>query len=117
MRVAADAEGEASWRKFEPAQIQSEVGSILPFWGPAPPRLGSTKGQTTVEFAMVSILFFLLMFAVMDFGWLMFAQMNIQQAVDDGGRFGPRGMKRKYWELFPHIVDHRGYKAKSTCPA
>ena len=49
-------------------------------------RFGSAKGQDMVEFAMVASLFFLLLFAVMDYGWLMFAQLNVQQAVDEIGR-------------------------------
>jgi len=49
------------------------------------------KGQSSVEFAGVSLLFFALMFAVMDYSWIFFAQMNIQQAVDDGGRFASTG--------------------------
>jgi Flp pilus assembly protein TadG len=61
-----------------------------------PPKSGAsgfelTKGQTFVEFAMVAALFLLLLFAVMDYGWLMFAQMNVQQAIQDGGRFASTG--------------------------
>jgi Flp pilus assembly protein TadG len=44
-----------------------------------------------LEFAFVSIFFLLLVFAVMEYGWLMFAQMNVQQAVDDGGRYASTG--------------------------
>jgi Flp pilus assembly protein TadG len=40
---------------------------------------------------MVSLLFFLLLFAIMDYGWLMFSQMNVQQAIDDGGRYASTG--------------------------
>ena len=56
-------------------------------------RFGSAKGQDMVEFAMVASLFFLLLFAVMDYGWLMFAQLNVQQAVDDGGRYASTGQE------------------------
>lgn len=49
------------------------------------------KGQSAVEFAMVGTLFFLLLFAVLDYGYLFFAQMNVQQAIDDGGRFASTG--------------------------
>jgi Flp pilus assembly protein TadG len=54
-------------------------------------RPGFTKGQTAVEFAIVAPLFFLLLLAVLDYGWLFFAQMNVQQAIDDGGRFASTG--------------------------
>lgn len=50
-------------------------------------RFGFAKGQSAVEFAMVIAIFLLLVFAVIDYGWVYFAQLNIQQAVDDGGRF------------------------------
>ncbi len=40
---------------------------------------------------MVSLLFFFLLFAVMDYGWIFFAQMNVQQAIDDGGRYASTG--------------------------
>jgi len=50
-----------------------------------------TKGQSAVEFAMVGGLFFLLLFAVIDYGYLFFVQMNVQQAIDDGGRFASTG--------------------------
>ena len=49
------------------------------------------KGFTAVEFAAVSSVFFLLLFGVMDYAWMFFAQMNVQQAVDDGGRFASTG--------------------------
>jgi len=54
-------------------------------------HFGAAKGQSTVEFAMVISLFLLVMFAVIDYGWVFFAQLNIQQAVDDGGRFASTG--------------------------
>jgi Flp pilus assembly protein TadG len=54
-------------------------------------RFGSMKGQTMAEFAMVVPLFFLLLFGVMDYGRLFFIQMNLQQAVQDAGRFASTG--------------------------
>jgi Flp pilus assembly protein TadG len=67
-------------------------GSILPHKTEAS-RAGLAKGQSAVEFAMVSLVFFLMLFGVMDFGWLMFARMNVQQAVDDGGRYASTGQE------------------------
>jgi len=49
------------------------------------------KGQDTVEFAIVSLLFFFLVFTVMDYARIFFVQMNVQQAVIDGGRFASTG--------------------------
>lgn len=57
------------------------------------PRLGMAKGQSMAEFAMVSLLFFAILFAIIDFGWAFFAKMNIQQAVDDGGRYASTGQE------------------------
>lgn len=54
-------------------------------------RFGFATGQSMVEFAMVIAIFLLLVFAVIDYGWIYFAQLNIQQAVDDGGRFASTG--------------------------
>src|SRR5271155_4232653 len=67
--------------------------------GPNPPRkfrasrLGMAKGQTMAEFAGVSLFFFALLFAIIDYGWAFFAKMNIQQAVDDGGRYASTGQE------------------------
>jgi Flp pilus assembly protein TadG len=58
---------------------------------PKASRSGFAKGFTALEFAMVASVFFLLVFGVMDYGWMFFAQMNVQQAVDDGGRFASTG--------------------------
>jgi Flp pilus assembly protein TadG len=54
-------------------------------------RFESQKGQTMAEFAMVAPIFFLLLFAVMDYGRVFFVQMNLQQAVQDAARFASTG--------------------------
>ena len=74
--------GKSNRRRPETSPIRSESGAT---------KARLTKGQSSVEFAGVSLLFFALMFAVMDYSWIFFAQMNIQQAVDDGGRFASTG--------------------------
>ncbi len=74
--------------KFDRRSL-GQAGAILTKSGVA--RFGSTKGQSTVEFAMVASLFLLLLLAVVDYGWILFAQMNVQQAVDDGGRYASTG--------------------------
>jgi Flp pilus assembly protein TadG len=65
---------------------------------------GSAKGQSTVEYAMVAALFFLLIFAIMDYGWLMFARINVQQAVDDGGRYASTGQETASGERIASII-------------
>src|ERR1700676_2424935 len=54
-------------------------------------RFEVRKGQTMAEFAMVAPIFFLLLFAVMDYGRAFFVQMNLQQAVLDAARFASTG--------------------------
>jgi hypothetical protein len=56
-------------------------------------RLGSMKGQSLVEFAVVALLFFLLVFSILDFGRLFFVQMALQDAVREAGRFAVTGNK------------------------
>jgi Flp pilus assembly protein TadG len=43
------------------------------------------------EFAVVAPIFFLLIFGIMDYGRIFFIQMNVQQAVQDAGRFASTG--------------------------
>jgi len=50
-----------------------------------------TRGQALVEFALVAMIFFLLCFAVIDFSWLMFNQMAMQDAVREAARFAATG--------------------------
>src|SRR5271166_6100981 len=52
---------------------------------------GLSRGQSSVEFAMVGLLFFALVVAVMNYSWIFFAKMTVQQAMDDGGRFASTG--------------------------
>jgi TadE-like protein len=54
-------------------------------------RLGSSKGQTMAEFAIVAPIFFFLLFGVLDYGRAFFVQMNLQQAVQDAARFASTG--------------------------
>lgn len=53
----------------------------------------SQGGSSTVEFAIVALLFFTLLFGIIDFGRLFFAQMTIQHALRQAGRFGVTGNK------------------------
>src|ERR1043166_377552 len=48
-------------------------------------------GQATVEFALVLPLFVLLAFGIIDFGRLFFAQMSVQHAMREAGRFAVTG--------------------------
>ena len=44
-----------------------------------------------VEFVLVAPLYFLLTFAVIDFGRMFFVQMNVQQAVQEAARYASTG--------------------------
>jgi Flp pilus assembly protein TadG len=54
-------------------------------------RFGLRRGQTAVEFALIAPLYFLLTFAVIDFGRMFFVQMNLQQTVQEAARFASTG--------------------------
>jgi Flp pilus assembly protein TadG len=49
------------------------------------------RGQSVIEFALVSITFFFLVFAIIDFSWALFNQMNVQEAVRQAGRYAATG--------------------------
>lgn len=49
------------------------------------------KGQSLVEFAMVAPIFFVFLFAILDFGRLFFTQMTMQHALREAGRFAVTG--------------------------
>ncbi len=68
-------------------------------------RLSLTRGQSSVEFAMVGIVFFLMLFAIVDYGWIMFAQMNVQQAVDDAGRYASTGQESSAGSRISSIIN------------
>ncbi len=68
-------------------------------------RFSLTRGQSTVEFAMVALVFFLMLFAIMDYGWIMFAQMNVQQAVDDAGRYASTGQESSAGNRMQSIIN------------
>lgn len=54
-------------------------------------RNQSCRGQALVEFTLVAMFFFLLAFAAMDFCWLLFNQMNMQDAVREAARYASTG--------------------------
>ncbi len=52
---------------------------------------GSEKGATTVEFAIVAILFFTVLFSIVDFALMAFVNLTMQHAVREGTRFAITG--------------------------
>src|SRR3990172_11341519 len=49
------------------------------------------KGQTMVEFALIGILLFGLVFAVIDFGYMFYVNLTMQHAVREGARYAITG--------------------------
>jgi len=67
------------------------IGQSLPV---APPRarlFGASRGQSMLEFVLVAPLYFLLTFAVIDFGRMFFVQMSVQQSVQEAARYASTG--------------------------
>lgn len=54
-------------------------------------RFRSEEGASLVEFALTSLLFFFLLFAVFDFGHLFFVEMDVQNALQEAARYGSTG--------------------------
>lgn len=53
--------------------------------------LKSNSGQSLVEFALMSIIFFLAVFGILDFGRVFFTQMTLQHALREAGRYAVTG--------------------------
>jgi hypothetical protein len=51
-------------------------------------KLKDQKGATIVEFSIIALLFFTLIFGIIDFGLLLFNQQVITNAGREGARFG-----------------------------
>lgn len=49
------------------------------------------KGVATVEFALAAVLFFTVVFAIVDFSYLFFVNLTMQHAVREGARYAVTG--------------------------
>ncbi|TXI86152.1 MAG: pilus assembly protein [Cupriavidus sp.] len=56
-----------------------------------PRRPSRARGASAVEFALVAPLFFLLLFSVVDFSAMMWANLTMQHAVREGARYAVTG--------------------------
>lgn len=54
-------------------------------------RSQSEEGQSLVEFAFSSVMFFVLVFALFDFAHLFFVEMDVQNAIQEAARYGSTG--------------------------
>jgi Flp pilus assembly protein TadG len=55
------------------------------------PRRLRERGVAVVEFAFAAILFFTVLFAIVDFSYLFFANLTMQHAVREGARYAVTG--------------------------
>jgi len=49
------------------------------------------SGQSIVEFALCALILFMLVFAIIDFSYLFYAKLTLQNAVRQGGRYAITG--------------------------
>jgi hypothetical protein len=72
-------------------EIDSRRSDGLPLIRRLTARGRGEKGQAMVEFAMASMLFFLLVFGIIDFSRLFQSWMTVQHAAREGARYGITG--------------------------
>jgi Flp pilus assembly protein TadG len=72
-----------------------------------PFRTGRQRGASAVEFALVAPIFFLLLFSVVDFGMMMWANLTMQHAVREGARYAVTGQTN----LDPNASAPQRYRA------
>lgn len=51
-----------------------------------PPARRRERGQALVEFSLVALIFFAILFAILDFGTMLFARMTVINAAREGAR-------------------------------
>jgi len=73
---------------------------------PAPGRRRE-QGASAVEFSLVASIFFLLLFSVVDFSMMMFANLTMQNAVREGARYAVTGQTN----LDPNAASPQRYEA------
>jgi Flp pilus assembly protein TadG len=54
-------------------------------------RKGRARGQTTVEFALICLPFFIILFAIIDFAEVFFYEASLQNALREAARFATAG--------------------------
>ncbi|HVP50072.1 MAG TPA: TadE family protein [Candidatus Bathyarchaeia archaeon] len=54
-------------------------------------RLRASSGQNIVEFALVAMIFFFVSFSIIDFSYLFFVKLTLQNAVRQAGRYAITG--------------------------
>ncbi|CAG9179318.1 hypothetical protein LMG32289_04326 [Cupriavidus pampae] len=72
-----------------------------------PRRAHRTRGASAVEFALVAPLFFLMLFSIIDFSAMMWANLTMQHAVREGARYAITGQNA----LDPNTSAPQRYRA------
>ena len=65
--------------------------SMIRRWILRTQKRADEAGSTVVEFALVGTIFFLLIFAIIDFGFLFYARVTLQNAVRQAARYAITG--------------------------
>ena len=76
-------------------------------------RNQSSRGQALIEFSLVALTFFILVFALIDFSWLFFNQMMMQNAVREAARYastGDQGRYQREHDALAHRLDQTDTK-------
>ena len=55
--------------------------------------LKDTRGQALIEFALLAPLFFILVFGIVDLGWMFYVNLTMQHAVREGTRYAVTGRR------------------------
>lgn len=70
-------------------------------------KLRKESGASIVEFALIAPIFFLLIFAIIEFGLLFWVDLTMQHAVREGARYAITGQVN----LDPNTSDQQRYRA------
>ncbi|MGI5852115.1 MAG: TadE/TadG family type IV pilus assembly protein [Caldicoprobacterales bacterium] len=66
------------------------------------------KGQTTVEFALILPVLLLLIFAIIEFGFILNAYVTVVSAAREGARYGIVDETLEYDEIRQRVKDYAG---------
>jgi len=67
-------------------------------------RLHASDGQSLLEFALVAMVFFLVSFSVIDFSYLFFVKLTLQNAVRQAGRYAITGQSVNGYSRYTSIL-------------
>lgn len=68
-------------------------------------RLKGEKGQAMVEFALVLPIFLLIICGILDFGWMFYNQLSLDNACREGARYACVNSTKTTTEIETHIIN------------